>query len=438
MISTLSPPPSPPTGGGGGGDSNLPLISLTASNSIFESVSLAVGQEIYWEYDINPADAQVHISSSNGGAVSVATGTSHISGRKFFLLSGVGEGTATVTFNATKDGYTNFSRTIPVTVTNAIGNVSISSVSPNANLTAGQITEFTVGVNYSYQNIPQAKLYIGFNSGSNVNTFDIIGEQIVSVGTGTHSFTVSAMVKNWESVGDFKVYVNIADANHSSNWVPLAYAETILGIATPAQFGTIQGTVSEFANPDPEILAGVEVELITTQDETTIGTTITNSEGHYQFLEVPLDQEFTVSFSKEGYLTSEENYVVFEASNTDVVLNKTMATLYGAEYMVIWAECDGIPCYTVQSHVATNEKHLTEEFNTISQLDADFPINFETEVEYFLSNIHNPSATIFSIRDVENNPKITGTLAPGDVLILENVDTGLKRIYAIVLTLEMP
>lgn len=192
--------------------------------------------------------------------------------------------------------------------------------------------------------------------------------------------------------------------------------------------GRIHGTVTQFSLMTPVYLSDVEVVLKNGQDQT-IGTANTDVDGFYQFMEVPLNQELGVFFLKDGYLISERNNITLEEHESDKELNKVMVTLDEGAYLIINSEF-----YTVNSYEATEEQHLGLEFNNISQLDLDFPINNDTLVSYFSSNLVEPSAVIRYIKNEAGEIKDSeATLEAGDILVLEHTDTGLIRKYAIML-----
>jgi hypothetical protein len=66
-------------------------------------------------------------------------------------------------------------------------------------------------------------LYIGFNSGDEIETYILIDEAdfIVTEKNGRHIFVVNAEVKDWEEEGNFEVYVNISEYPHPDEWTPL-------------------------------------------------------------------------------------------------------------------------------------------------------------------------------------------------------------------------
>jgi uncharacterized membrane protein len=97
--------------------------------------------------------------------------------------------------------------------------VSILSVSPDTALIDGTVTEFTIEVEYSILNASQGEINIGFNDGDLINIFYIYDDLIVSEGSGTHTFIVTATAKDWLE-GDFEVYANIVEYPHSSSYSP--------------------------------------------------------------------------------------------------------------------------------------------------------------------------------------------------------------------------
>jgi hypothetical protein len=113
------------------------------------------------------------------------------------------------------------------------GSITITSVTPSTELIPNENTTFAVTVAYSFSGISQAEIGIGFNTGEEVEIFQMIDEasHIVTDLVGTHTFEVSSMVKDWGEDGDFKVYVNISEVNHESSWTPLDFDGMVLQIA---------------------------------------------------------------------------------------------------------------------------------------------------------------------------------------------------------------
>lgn len=101
------------------------------------------------------------------------------------------------------------------------GTVVITSVSPSTGLQEGSSTSFTVEVDYTATG-GNAELNIGFNTGSNVTSYIMNQDaaEVVSEGSGSHTFTVTATPKDWGSEGDFKVRVNISEYPHPDSWSP--------------------------------------------------------------------------------------------------------------------------------------------------------------------------------------------------------------------------
>lgn len=110
--------------------------------------------------------------------------------------------------------------TAPNTGTDSI---SITSVSP-ASAVAGTSTTFTVEVAYTLATKNSGALMIGFNTGLDVNSsyMDSSQEYVVAKGSGTHTFTSTAIPVDWGSLGTFQAYVNLSENPHPTPWSPLA------------------------------------------------------------------------------------------------------------------------------------------------------------------------------------------------------------------------
>jgi len=112
------------------------------------------------------------------------------------------------------------------------GEIKIISVEPNEDLVPGEEYEFTVVVNYEFDGIDKAVLYIGFNNGDKVNSYNLVdeGDYVVDEKVGSHTFNVRARVKDWGDEGDFEVYVNISEYRHDDKWSPISFDTKALGI----------------------------------------------------------------------------------------------------------------------------------------------------------------------------------------------------------------
>jgi hypothetical protein len=110
------------------------------------------------------------------------------------------------------------------------GIINIDSVSPSNDLVDATLTDFTVNVSYTLDGTAQGELNIGFNNFDAINQYLLIldASVIISEGTGTHTFNVDALTKDWGADGNFKVYVDISNYPHESTWVPLNLDTEIL------------------------------------------------------------------------------------------------------------------------------------------------------------------------------------------------------------------
>jgi hypothetical protein len=103
-----------------------------------------------------------------------------------------------------------------------IDSITIVSVSPNSGLANGANYDFTVVVDYELMTKDQGELDIGFNNGSDINSYIMLGvDQIVNQGSGQYMFNVFATAKDWGLAGDFGVFVYISEYPHGVQWTPL-------------------------------------------------------------------------------------------------------------------------------------------------------------------------------------------------------------------------
>lgn len=102
--------------------------------------------------------------------------------------------------------------------------IHIVSVTPSSGLTDNTLTTFTVSVSYTLKSAAQGELSIGFNNGSDIDTYYMksSADYTVSEGSGTHQFIVQAITKDWGTQGDFEVEVDISKYPHGTTWSPLA------------------------------------------------------------------------------------------------------------------------------------------------------------------------------------------------------------------------
>ncbi len=102
-------------------------------------------------------------------------------------------------------------------------NISIINVTPSSRLHNDVLTDFKVEVEYNLVGFDKAKLMIGFNNGDIIKKFFMISNVsfVVNEDSGKYTFNVNALTKNWETQGDFLVYVNISEYPHPSAWKPL-------------------------------------------------------------------------------------------------------------------------------------------------------------------------------------------------------------------------
>ncbi|MCK4797004.1 MAG: hypothetical protein KAT05_06455 [Spirochaetes bacterium] len=101
--------------------------------------------------------------------------------------------------------------------------IIITSVIPNSGLVDKENTSFTVIVEYNLGSSEYGELDIGFNNNeSDINIYSMLDvDKIVNKGSGNYTFEVFAIVKDWESQGDFEVFVYLSEHPHDSLWSPL-------------------------------------------------------------------------------------------------------------------------------------------------------------------------------------------------------------------------
>ena len=101
--------------------------------------------------------------------------------------------------------------------------IEIISISPSMLLVDGVEYNFIVNIEYDLVTVNSGMLMIGFNT-EEVGKFYMLSEatEIVSKGSGVHTFDITTIAKDWMSEGDFEVYVNLSENPHPSSWAPLA------------------------------------------------------------------------------------------------------------------------------------------------------------------------------------------------------------------------
>lgn len=102
------------------------------------------------------------------------------------------------------------------------GKIKILSVTPDNNLTSGTTVKFKVKVEYSFEGMKEAVLYIGFNNRDKVGRYHLYDEKVVTEKSGQYEFDVATEVKNWGNEGNFRAYVNISEYPHPEDWSPIA------------------------------------------------------------------------------------------------------------------------------------------------------------------------------------------------------------------------
>ena len=104
-----------------------------------------------------------------------------------------------------------------------IDRIDIISISPSMLLVDGVEYNFIVEIEYELVTVNSGMVMIGFNT-VEVGKFYMLSEatEIVSKGSGVHTFDITTIAKDWMSEGDFQVYVNLSENPHPSSWAPLA------------------------------------------------------------------------------------------------------------------------------------------------------------------------------------------------------------------------
>lgn len=115
-------------------------------------------------------------------------------------------------------------KTLPETAMEDNDAIYILSVSPTSGFIDGETTDFEVTVRYQLSSISSGTLMVGFNNKDDINSFILVSEahKIISQGSGQHTFSVSAEVKDWGKEGTFDVYVNLSEDPIPARWTPLA------------------------------------------------------------------------------------------------------------------------------------------------------------------------------------------------------------------------
>lgn len=147
------------------------LIDLTVSPL---SVSMETGEQRQLTVSVNPSDANLSYGSGNPAVVTVDT-----AGK----ITAVGLGDTSVTVTASKAGYVNAQKSVPVHV--GLAQVMLSVSPANASLVMGQQQQLTVTVNPADANVTYA------TDSPAVATVDASGK-ITAVGQGSTNITVNA------------------------------------------------------------------------------------------------------------------------------------------------------------------------------------------------------------------------------------------------------
>jgi hypothetical protein len=122
--------------------------------------------------------------------------------------------------------------------------VRIVSVTPDAFYSIDEPATFTVVADYTLASVDQGVVYLGFNT-SEVNSYSLFDEEIVSRGSGTCTLTATVTPVNWGASGSladevrrginslfglssgdqaFGAYVNISAYPHPDSWNPLSFS----------------------------------------------------------------------------------------------------------------------------------------------------------------------------------------------------------------------
>jgi hypothetical protein len=100
------------------------------------------------------------------------------------------------------------------------GKIEVISVEPDKDLVPDEETEFKIIVDYEFDGIDEAVIYVGFNT-EQVDGCKLVGRHVVKEKVGSHTFKVKALVKDWGENESFVAYVNISEYPHPYSWNPL-------------------------------------------------------------------------------------------------------------------------------------------------------------------------------------------------------------------------
>lgn len=170
-------------------------------------------------------------------------------------------------------------------------------------------------------------------------------------------------------------------------------------------------------------------------DTNSLGETTTDEYGSYYFENAPLNEEVNLSFSLDYYLTSLVNPVAVTLGEQS--FNKSLIPSNNAGYLVI-SQVGGP--VTILSAPATDEMHLTGEYNFVFFTEGYSVLTLSSFLESMTGTVSFPSGVEVIVKDS------TGTITKenediieiGYQIILRHLDTGLTRTYTIIETPVAP
>ncbi|WP_028974094.1 hypothetical protein [Spirochaeta cellobiosiphila] len=114
--------------------------------------------------------------------------------------------------------------------------IDIISVKPDTNLVDGLETQFTIELEYQFEDLEEALILVGFNSQKILEyKMDPSQRIIVSKGSGRRIIKTTAIPRDWKEKGDFVLDVNLSPLSSKSDKGTFAFDTYPLQFATPEQ-----------------------------------------------------------------------------------------------------------------------------------------------------------------------------------------------------------